>query len=141
MRIDQKQQLRQLLILAGVRGHFRLLPATDCARIATCQKLWRSIAADDSLWQAWAQEDFLLEQATAPTGHLQDTWRWAKLLERNYDATDCASHHVLTYRQAYACWQAAFGRYKTYAKRAIRAWRTIEDWTKVQHPELYLSLG
>jgi hypothetical protein len=47
------------------------------AKMATCQKLWRIIAADDSLWQVWCNSDFLLQQTVAPTGHPQDTWRCA----------------------------------------------------------------
>ncbi|DBA73013.1 hypothetical protein WJX79_006040 [Trebouxia sp. C0005] len=97
---------------------FRLLSARDCAKMATCQKLWRNIAADDSLWQVWCDSDFLLKQTVAPTGHPQDTWR-----------------------DAYATWHLHFGRYKSYTKRAIAAWQTIEHWTKAHHPDIYQSLG
>ncbi len=44
-------------------------------------------------------------------------------------------------RKAYAAWYTSFGNYKPYAKRAIAAWRTIEQWTKVHHPNIHESLG
>jgi len=48
---------------------------------------------------------------------------------------------MLTYRKAYATWHLGFGRYKSYTKRAIAAWQTIEQWTKAHHPDIHQSLG
>lgn len=97
---------------------FRLIPAKQCAKVAICQKLWHSLTSDDSLWQTWCQEEYLLEQAVTPSGQPQNTWRGA-----------------------YAAWHADFSKYKSYAKRAIVAWRTIKHWTSSHHPEIYESLG
>ncbi|KAL3142400.1 hypothetical protein ABBQ38_002735 [Trebouxia sp. C0009 RCD-2024] len=101
-----------------LREIFRLTSSHQCAQLATCQKLWRTIASDDSLWQQWGQEDFAMERPTAPSGQLQDSWR-------------CA----------YAAWHTHIGKYMIYSRRTILAWRNIERWTEKHHPIIAQSLG
>jgi len=52
-----------------------------------------------------------------------------------------STERMLTHRDAYAAWHLGFDKYKSYTKRAIAAWQTIEHWTKAHHPEIYQSLG